>query len=257
MCPKIPITPEGDENKDKNKDQTVERAEVEVCDDEAFAAGAAGQTDGGERDTAPAADPCTAHQAARAYGVSSSQPHQGAGELPDLEIKPGRAEQQLPQGNVADEYLDMLRRMKAEFENYKKRTRREKADTIRFANEDVFRKMLPILDNLQRGIAIAHEQGMSQDMFKGIEMVGKQIQDLLADYGVVPFESLNKPFDPNYHEPMSMVDRDDVEDNTVVQELEHGYMMHDRVLRVARVIVSRKPAGESQADDTGSAGGGE
>lgn len=246
MCPKIPITSGDDEH--KQNPQSGERGEEPAPEETAEPqAPLAADAD------APAA--CAAQQAARAYGASAAP--QDASALPDLEIHGGRQEQQLPPGNKADEYLDMLQRLKAEFENFKKRTRREKADTIRFANEEVLRKILPILDNLQRGISMAGEQGMSEDMLKGMSMVARQLEDLIADYGVVPFESLNEPFDPNRHEPMTMVDRDDVEDNTVVQELERGYMMHDKVLRVARVIVSRKPAAADAGQDPGGGGGGE
>lgn len=249
MCPKIPITSDDDNHKeDKTHEKTANG--VPESGDAAQAAPAAGS---GEQSPGP--DPAATAQAARAYGATAAAASTDS--LPDLESLPGgRPEGQLPPGDKAAEYLDMLQRMKADFENFKKRSRKEKSDTIRFANEDLLRKTLPIVDNLDRGLGFARAQGMATDMLKGFEMVEKQLLDLLADYGVTPFESLNATFDPNVHEPMTMLERDDVDENTVIEELERGYMIHDRVLRVARVIVSRKPAGEDPAPGAGDDAGG-
>ena len=246
MCPKIPVTSEDDKNKDKNKrDQPANGGPVNGD----------ATPDAGPEDLLPGPAPDAAVQAARAYGAAAAPAPTDS--FPDLESLPGgHAQAQLPPGDKAAEYLDMLQRMKAEFENFKKRSRKEKSDTIRYANEDLLRKILPIVDNLQRGLGFARSQGMDPDMLKGMELVEKQLLDMLADYGVTAFESLNARFDPNAHEPMTMIDRGDVEENTVVEELERGYMIHDRVLRVARVIVSRKPAGDDPAPEDGDDAGG-
>jgi len=142
----------------------------------------------------------------------------------------------------ASDYLDMLQRMKAEFDNYRRRTQKEKADTIRYATEDILKKIIPVLDNLQRGVEFARKGGMDTEILKGIELVEKQIVDLLAEYGAEAFESMNQPFDPNMHEPMYVMDSEEVEENTVIQEALRGYKMHDKILRVAQVVVSKKPS---------------
>lgn len=141
-----------------------------------------------------------------------------------------------------DEYVEHLQRMKAEFENYKKRTTREKSDTVCFANEKLIGKLLPVADNLQRGCecAVEHakdEQGKS--ILKGIELVEKQLIELLSEFGANAFDSIGEKFDPNIHEPLYTIPRDDVEDNTVVEEIEKGYMLNERLLRPAKVAVSR------------------
>ncbi|MFH1538097.1 MAG: nucleotide exchange factor GrpE [bacterium] len=148
----------------------------------------------------------------------------------------------------SEEYLDTLRRVQADFENYKKRVKRERADTIAFANEGIIRKLLGVVDNLDRGISCAEgEGGSEEDLLAGIKLVSKQFLDVLSDYGVEPFESAGQPFDPTRHECLYVLERDDLPDQTNVEELEKGFKMRDRVLRVAKVSVSKKP----QAEDGG------
>jgi molecular chaperone GrpE len=161
----------------------------------------------------------------------------------------GGAQTRPPNGDKAAEYLDMLQRLKAEFENFRRRSRRETADTIRYANEKLLAKLLPILDNIQRGIEFSRKSGMSEDMLKGIIMVEKQLLGLLSEYGVAPFDSLGNRFDPNVHEPSHMLERDDVDDGTVLEEFQRGYMMHDKLLRVANVVISRKKQEGGAADE--------
>lgn len=149
------------------------------------------------------------------------------------------------QKKLAAEYLDHLQRMKAEFENYKRRTVKEKADTIRYATERLVVNLLPVLDNLQRGMVYARE---NEDILKGMQMVERSLLDLLAEYGVSPFECLNQPFDPASHEPLYTVEKGDVPENTVVEEVQKGYRMHDKVIRVAKVVVTRAPAALTEGD---------
>ena len=140
------------------------------------------------------------------------------------------------------EYLNLLQRTKAEFENYKKRSKKEKSDLEYYANEGLLLKLLPILDNIQRSIAFM-ENGIDARMlrfFEGMKMVEKQFVDLLFEYGVVPFESIGKTFDPNVHQALFVVERDDIESGVVVDEIEHGYMIYDKVLRDAKVSVSKR-----------------
>jgi len=146
-----------------------------------------------------------------------------------------------PVSDKAAEYLDMLQRLKAEFDNFRRRTQREKADTVKYATEEILKKLLSVIDNLQRGIDFAKKSDFDAEVLKGIELVERQLLDLLAEFGTAPFESLDQPFDPNRHEPMYTIERDDVDENIVVQEALKGYLMHDKVLRTAQVVVSRKP----------------
>jgi len=139
------------------------------------------------------------------------------------------------------EHVDQLQRLKAEFENFRKRSAKEKADTICFANEQLLKKLLTVYDNLKRGSDYAVENAHDEEIAKGISMVKRQLFDLMEEFGVKPFLSLGQEFDPNLHEPLYTVEDAEAEPNTVVEEIEEGYMFQDRVLRHARVAVSRKP----------------
>lgn len=140
------------------------------------------------------------------------------------------------------EYLEHLQRMKAEFENFRRRVEREKLDTAKYANEKLFHRIVPVFDNLRRGGEYAANNAKDEEIIKGIQLVEKQFGDTLAEFGVKPYECKGKPFDPNIHEPLYTVETADVDDNTVVDEVERGYMLHEKVLRVAKVAISRKPA---------------
>ena len=106
--------------------------------------------------------------------------------------------------------------------------------------------MLPVIDNLQRGIAYAADNAKDEEITNGMRLVLKQLEDLLSGFGVKPFDSLGEDFDPNIHEPLYRVERDDVEEDKIVEEIEKGYMIHDKVLRVAKVGVSRKPSAKEK-----------
>lgn len=139
----------------------------------------------------------------------------------------------------AAEKHERLLRLAAEFENYKKRVNREFASLIKTANEALITQMLPVLDNFER--ALNHAKGTDDfDSFrKGVEMIYSQFQDVLKKQGLQPIEAVGKPFDPNYHEAMMQVDSDKHGPDTVVEELEKGYTLNNKVIRHTRVIVSK------------------
>ncbi len=141
---------------------------------------------------------------------------------------------------AAAEYIDHAQRLKAEFDNFKKRTIREKADLTKFANENLLLRLLPVVDNLSRGTSYAAQNTQDEEILKGMKMVERQLIDTLAEFGAAPFESAGQPFDPYRHESLYCMENDELEPNTVVQEIETGWTLHDRVLRPAKVAVSRK-----------------
>ena len=149
----------------------------------------------------------------------------------------------------AKENHERLLRVTAEFENYKKRAERDINDFRKFANESLIKDILPIVDNLERALEIPEgENDTTLDgMREGVQMTLKGLLDNLKKYGVVPIESLDKPFDPNFHQAVMQEESDRHPDNTVSQELQKGYMMQDRLLRPAMVVVSKKPADKSDA----------
>ena len=137
-----------------------------------------------------------------------------------------------------DALYDRLARQQAEFENLRKRTEREKQDFREFALADTLRSMLPVLDNFSLAL---RTQGSTEDVRKGVELIRKQMEDVLMKAGLQPIDSVGQPFDPRLHEAIEMVESKDVPDNHVVDELQRGYRFKDRLLRPAMVRVARNP----------------
>jgi molecular chaperone GrpE len=137
---------------------------------------------------------------------------------------------------------DLAQRKQAEFENYRKRMERERADFVRHAGFDIVKEVLPVLDNLERALRAA-EPGPEGQFRAGVEIIHRQLQDILARLGLTEVESLGKPFDPHVHQAVSHVATDAQPEDTVVEVLQKGYLFKDRLLRPAMVSVARAPEG--------------
>lgn len=137
----------------------------------------------------------------------------------------------------AAEYLDLAQRTRAEFENYQKRARTDREQERKYAYTPLVRDLLPVLDNLERALAAAKAD---DPLAQGVAMVQSQFLDLLKRNNIVRIEAVGKPFDPNEHQAVLQQPSADQPPNTVLQVLEQGFMIHDRVLRPAKVIVSGK-----------------
>lgn len=135
-------------------------------------------------------------------------------------------------------YKNQLLRVAAEFENYKRRVDRERADWLAYANEKVLLDMLPILDDLDRSLAAAATAQNEDPMYAGIDMIRQKLRRTLEGYGVKPFDSVGQPFNVDLHEALMAVQRDDVPPHTVTEEVLRGYYLNDKVLRHAQVVVS-------------------
>ena len=158
----------------------------------------------------------------------------------------------------AEEANDKYRRTYAEFENYRKRMQRDQAEFKKYANEQMALELLTVLDHLSLALKHANEGGSSGDALQqGVEMVYKQFRDVLEKFGIVPFKAEGEPFDPAMHEAMMQVETGDVPENRVVQVFQDGYLYHEKILRHAKVGVSKKPSASggdtaaTQAEDTG------
>jgi molecular chaperone GrpE len=148
-------------------------------------------------------------------------------------------------GQQRDENFALLQRTRADFENYQKRVQRGLADERRYAHGDFALALLPVLDNLQRALEAARQQPESGPLAQGVALVETQWLDLLNRFGILPIDALDQPFDPNLHEGVMQQPRSDVAPGTVIDVLQPGYRLHERVLRPARVVVSAPPANES------------
>ncbi len=141
-----------------------------------------------------------------------------------------------------DEYLNLAQRTRADFENYQKRVQRDLAQERRYAQAPLASDILAALDNLERATAAARQAGESGPLVQGVAMVQSQLLDVLRRHGVTRIEAQGQPFDPNLHEAVMQQPSREYPPSTVVQVFEQGYLIHDRVLRPARVAVS-VPAG--------------
>jgi len=141
-----------------------------------------------------------------------------------------------------EEYLTLVKQTRAEFENYQKRNARDMATERRFAQTPLAGDLLPALDNLERAIAAATQAGDKGPLAQGVAMVQAQLLDVLRRHGVTRIEAQGLAFDPHLHQAVMQQPSAQVPPHTVLQVLEPGYMLHDRVLRPARVIVSMPPA---------------
>jgi len=144
---------------------------------------------------------------------------------------------------------DRYVRERAELENFKKRVLREKAESIRFGNEQLIRDLLPVLDNLERAVEHAESGGDGQPLVEGVRLVLKNALEVLQRHGVMRVEAEGQPFDPAHHEAVIQVPAAGCEPNRVVQQFLPGYCLHERLLRPAQVSVSAKPPVEKADND--------
>jgi molecular chaperone GrpE len=136
-----------------------------------------------------------------------------------------------------DEYLDLLQRVQADFENYRKRAAREQERLVAHAHERIVRELLPVLDDLERALDVAERHEEAQ-LVEGVELVEKALRKALEKEGLREIET-DGPFDPHVHEAVLAEPRDGAEPGSVVEVLQRGYRLGDRVVRPARVIVAQ------------------
>lgn len=155
------------------------------------------------------------------------------GLLLTLQAKLDEAEKQ------AKEYYEHLQRLQAEFDNFRKRTQKEKEETVKYAAERVIEAMLPILDNFNRAMLASENHQDFAAFVQGMELILRQMQSVLAKEGLKEIEAIGQLFDPNLHEAVLQIDSQEHPENTVVEELQKGYYLKEKVLRPSMVKVSR------------------
>lgn len=140
----------------------------------------------------------------------------------------------------AEEAKDKLLRLAADFENYKRRMERDRGLSLKYAEERILKELLPSIDNLERAIEQGRKTDNAEDLLAGVELTYKGMVSSLEKFELIPMESIGEPFDPNYHEALAMEETDDVDPNHVLREFEKGYMFKDKLIRPAKVVVSKK-----------------
>jgi molecular chaperone GrpE len=161
---------------------------------------------------------------------------------PSAESVEGTLPETLEPAEEAQRYKDLAMRAQAELENAKKRLEREKRDIIKFANENLIKGLLPIVDNLERALDHAEPvQAGSASLTEGVQLILDSLRSLLEKNGVNPVTAVGEKFDPNFHEAVMQEENPEVEEGTVTREVQRGYLLRDRLIRPAMVVVAKRP----------------
>lgn len=186
-------------------------------------AGAGADTERDERDSDTAAEPLV--------------------QIETATLTPEQLEELKTRAAKAEENWERLLRTTADFDNFKKRAAREKQDAIRYANEGLLEKLVPVLDNFDAALAATQNNptGAAQSLQAGVAMIHQQLKKVLTDSGLEEVDAAGQKFDPNLHEAVSQQDTAKVAEGHVLQQLRKGYKLRDRLLRPATVVVAKKP----------------
>ena len=170
-----------------------------------------------------------------------AQNEQGEAQAPGDELEALR--RQLAEREAA--YADLegqMRRLAADFDNYRRRQSQERENLVKFAGERILERFLDVMDNFERALDAGRKATNPEDVVKGVEMIHRQLTEFLGKEGVVAMDAKGQPFDPNHHEAVVQTDVDDVPDQTILDEFRRGYMMNGRVLRHAMVRIASNPS---------------
>jgi molecular chaperone GrpE len=186
--------------------------------------------------TEPAADAKDSSAAAEAFPKSAPS----SSETPPPETEQTDDDSEGLQADL-NRFRDLALRSQADFENYKKRSAREKEEAIKYANSSLLEKLIAIVDNFELGLEAARAEGEKSPVFSGMSMVLKQLMDFLTDNGLQPIDATGQKFDPNLHEAIAHEPSDKFPEGVVVRQTRRGYRMKDRLLRPSSVVVSSGP----------------
>lgn len=214
--------------------------------------GEAGAAEGAEEPAGEAAAAAEA-SAEETSAEEASAEEETAGETSEETPEEGDPEEEEPRGffrrrkkedkektalkEKVAELEDRSLRQLAEFENFRRRTEKEKEQRFSMGEKNVIEKILPVVDNFERGLASMPEEERGSAFASGMEMIYKQLMKQLEDLGVKPIEAVGQPFDPNFHNAVMQVESEEYESGTVAQEFQKGYLYHDTVVRYSMVGV--------------------
>lgn len=151
---------------------------------------------------------------------------------------------------AASENRDLYLRALADLENYRKRAARDREDAVKFANDSLLREFIPVIDNLERALEHAGDAAEQKVLREGVEMTLVQFRKVLETAGVTEVPAAGSAFDPNFHQAMGQVETGEQPANTVVQVLQKGYLLRERLLRPALVMIAKAPAAASEDNAT-------
>lgn len=154
--------------------------------------------------------------------------------------------------DASDKNYDLYLRSQAEIDNLRKRNKREKEEWVKYSNETLIKNILPSLDNLEKALEHAENEQAPQALREGVDLTLKGLKDALSKSGLLEIRALGEPFDPCFHEAVSQIEDDHVKPGTVVEELQKGYLLNDRLIRPAVVVVSKSGPSVSMNQTTSS-----
>ena len=169
-----------------------------------------------------------------------------AAQEPDEETPAGPGTMDEARAEIGD-LSERLLRLQADFENFRKRAQREKDEARQFANQSLIEKQLPILDNFE--MALAAVKDADPALRDGVQMIYDQLLGILRDSGVETIDATGEDFDPNLHEAISQQETTEAEPGTVVEQVQRGYRLHERLVRPARVVVAKAPEAAEQSPE--------
>lgn len=140
--------------------------------------------------------------------------------------------------NEVQEHQQRFLRSQADFDNFRRRTLKEKEELAKYASAKLITELLPVVDNLDRALAAVQENAEAESFSKGVDMIFRQLEGILSAEGLAPMNSVGQPFNPEYHQAIMQVESDEYEEGIVVEEVQKGYLLKDKVLRPAMVKVS-------------------
>jgi len=162
-----------------------------------------------------------------------------ASELATMEVLAGEVEELRAHAAERNDYFDKLQRSRADFVNYQKRVQRERERWSDMAVQNLVQRLLPALDDLERALGAARDDHDVAAFVSGIELIHAKMLKGLSEEGVKPFDAMGKPFDPAFHEAVAYHEQPNVADQTIIEVVQRGYMIGDRVLRAAKVVVAK------------------
>ena len=189
----------------------------------------------------PVTEPAAQEQDPSATKNVAPQSATAGPEMPQTEADSGGDDSEGLQADL-NRFRDLALRSQADFENYKKRSAREKEEAIKYANSSLLEKLIAIVDNFELGLEAARAEGEKSPVFSGMSMVLKQLMDFLTDNGLQPIDATGQKFDPNLHEAIAHEPSEKFPEGVVLRQTRRGYRMKDRLLRPSSVVVSSGPA---------------
>jgi molecular chaperone GrpE len=189
----------------------------------------------------PVTEPAVEEKDSSATKDAAPQSAAAGPDIPQTEADSGDDDSEGLQADL-NRFRDLALRSQADFENYKKRSAREKEEAIKYANSSLLEKLIAIVDNFELGLEAARAEGEKSPVFSGMSMVLKQLMDFLTENGLQPIDAAGQKFDPNLHEAIAHEPSEKFPEGVVLRQTRRGYRMKDRLLRPSSVVVSSGPA---------------